>query len=72
MRTDQRRGFQRLDCQDRFLRRLRLFRMLGEPCAGLRQVGGTITVGEDSEMPDLDEPRRQDVETKTAKKLLPL
>jgi hypothetical protein len=35
----------------------------------LREVGGTIAVGQQAEMPDLDEPRRQNVETEAAEEL---
>ena len=43
---------------------------MGEKHASLSDPTGTISIGEYSKMPDLDEARRQDVQTKAAKKLL--
>ena len=56
--------------QDCFLRPLGLRWALGQKHASLSDSGGTITVGEYSEMPDLDEARRQNVQTKAAQKFL--
>ena len=70
VRTDQRRWFQVLWDQEGFLRLLRFFWKLGKQRPGLREIGGTIPVGEDAEMPDFYEAQSQNVQTEAAEKFL--
>jgi len=58
------------DRRDRFQSLLGRRRTLGQEHASLSDPVGVISVGEYPVMPDLDEARRQDVQTEAAKKLL--
>ena len=70
VRTDQRRWLDRRERADLFEQRIGLRGELGEQGARLRDAGRAVAVGEQAVMANLDEARRQDVETEAAQELL--